>query len=84
MCLAAPGQIISLRDEGPLHRQGKVRFGGVIKEISLVLTPDADVGDYVLVHAGMAIGIVDAEEAAKVFEYLEQMGELHEAQESAP
>jgi len=73
MCLAAPGQIVSIRDDGPLRRQGKVVFGGVTKDVSLAFVPEAGVGDYVLVHAGMAIGVVDAEEAAKVFHYLREL-----------
>ncbi|MBI5095003.1 MAG: HypC/HybG/HupF family hydrogenase formation chaperone [Candidatus Hydrogenedentes bacterium] len=84
MCLATPGQIESIQDNGPLQRQGKVRFGGICKEVSLALVPEAQVGDYVLAHAGLAIGIVDAEEAAKVFEYLRELGDLEELEGTAP
>jgi hydrogenase expression/formation protein HypC len=76
MCLAIPGQVISRTDGDPLLRTGKVRFGGVIKEVSLACVPDAAVGDYVLVHAGLAISKVDEEEAGRVFAHLRQMEEL--------
>jgi len=56
----------------------KVSFGGIIKEASLEMLPTADVGDYVLVHVGVAISKVNEEEAAKTFEYLKWFGELDE------
>jgi hydrogenase expression/formation protein HypC len=80
MCLAVPGQIISISEGEPLERSGRVSFGGIVKEVSLAYVPEARVGDYVIVHVGFALSIVDAEEASKVFEYLEQMGELGELQ----
>jgi hydrogenase expression/formation protein HypC len=75
MCLAVPGQIKSISGEDPLMRMGKVNFGGVLKEISLAYVPEAEIGDYVIVHVGFAISRVDKEEAEKVFEYLREMGE---------
>jgi hydrogenase expression/formation protein HypC len=78
MCLGVPGQIISMSGDDPLTRVGKVRFGGIIKAVNLAYVPEAAVGDYVIVHVGFAISIVDPEEAARVFEYLEQMDELRE------
>ena len=54
----------------------KVSFGGITKEASLEMLPDAEVGDYVLVHVGVAISKVDEEEAQKTFKYLEEIGEL--------
>lgn len=80
MCLAVPGKIISTNAEDSLERTGKVSFGGVIKEVSLAYVPEAQVGDYVIVHVGFALSRVDEAEAARVFEYLEQMGELGELQ----
>lgn len=77
MCLAVPGQLISISGEG-LERAGKVRFGGIIKEVSLAYVPEAQVGDYVIVHVGFALSIVDEIEARHVFSYLERMGELGE------
>ncbi|MFZ6182795.1 HypC/HybG/HupF family hydrogenase formation chaperone [Nannocystis pusilla] len=56
-------------------RMGRVSFGGVVKEVSLVYVPEAVVGDYVIVHAGFAIGRVDAMAAERVFAYLEELGE---------
>ena len=79
MCLAIPGKIksIELRGESKV-RMGKVSFGGIIKEASLEMVPDAEVGDYVLVHVGVAISKVDEEEAKQTFQYLQQMGEVEE------
>ncbi|PUZ30014.1 hydrogenase expression/formation protein HypC [Chitinophaga costaii] len=79
MCLAIPGKIqsIELRYEGKV-RMAKVSFGGVVKEASLEMLPAAKEGDYVLVHVGVAISLVDAEEAAKSFEYLKEIGEIDE------
>ncbi len=59
MCLAVPGKVISIGDEDPLMRTGKVSFGGVIKEISLAYVPEVKIGDYVIVHVGFALSIVD-------------------------
>lgn len=59
-------------------RSGKVSFGGVVKEINLAYVPEAKVGDYVVVHVGFAISIVDEAEARQVFKYLEQIQELEE------
>ncbi len=56
----------------------KVSFGGILKEASLEMVPEAKEGDYVLVHVGVAISIVDEEEAEKTFQYLEKIGELNE------
>lgn len=57
---------------------GKVELGGIVKEINLQLVPDAVVDDYVLVHVGVAISIVDEEEAKNSLQFLEQMNELDE------
>jgi hydrogenase expression/formation protein HypC len=76
MCLAIPGKIVSISGDDPLLRTGKVDFGGILKEASLAYVPEANVGDYVIVHVGFALSRVDEEEANKVFEYLKQMEEL--------
>lgn len=84
MCLAIPGQIVSVRDEpasgldAGLGRTGRVSFGGVVKEVSLAYVPQAAVGDYVIVHVGFAISVVDEEEAARSLEYARELGELGE------
>ncbi len=76
MCLAVPGKVVEIIGDDPLLRSAKVSFAGVVKLVSLTCTPDAKLGDYVLVHVGVAISTVDPEEAAQTFEYLKQMGEL--------
>jgi len=63
-------------------RTGKVDFGGILKEVSLAYVPEARLGDYVIVHVGFALSRVDEEEAKQVFEYLRQMEELSDLQES--
>lgn len=82
MCLAIPGQVISTNGEG-LSRTARVQFGGIFKEVSLVYVPEAGIGDYVLVHVGFAISVIDTDEAGRVFEYLRQMGEIGELEEGA-
>ena len=83
MCLAVPGKITSISGDDALTRLGKVSFGGVIKEVNLAYTPEANVGDYVLVHVGFAISTVDQQEAERVFEYLQQMDEVSELDDNA-
>jgi hydrogenase expression/formation protein HypC len=83
MCLAVPGKIISIEGTDPVFRSGKVSFGGIQKQINLAYVPEAKVGDYVLVHVGFAISIIDEAEAEEVFEYLREMGELAELEESS-
>jgi hydrogenase expression/formation protein HypC len=79
MCLAIPGKIINISGElDETFRSAKVSFGGIFKEVNLCLTPNAQVGDYVLVHVGVAISIVDQKEANKIFTYLSEMGEIDE------
>ena len=84
MCLAVPGRIISVDEAEPILRTGKVDFGGIVKSISLACVPDALVGQYVLVHVGLAICVVDEAEARQVFEFLDQMGELGELEAPSP
>jgi hydrogenase expression/formation protein HypC len=83
MCLAVPGKIISIEGTDPIFRCGKVNFGGIQKQINLAYVPEAKVGDYVLVHVGFAISTIDEAEAQEVFEYLRQLGELSELEESS-
>jgi hydrogenase expression/formation protein HypC len=79
MCLAIPGKIIEITSQlDETFRTAKVSFGGIIKEINLYMTPDAHLGDYVLVHVGVAISKVDEAEANKIFSYLKDMGEVEE------
>jgi hydrogenase expression/formation protein HypC len=77
MCLAVPGKILSTSGE-ETTRTAIVSFGGAEKEANLAFVPEAEVGDYVLVHAGFAISVVDPEEATQTLEYFRQIGELNE------
>ena len=82
MCLAVPGKIIDIVEDGHLGlRRGRVDFSGIRKEVCLDYTPDARVGDYVLVHVGFALTIVDEKEAYRVFEALRELDQLDELQE---
>jgi hydrogenase expression/formation protein HypC len=75
MCLAIPGKILEAREIGGF-RVGRVEFGGVTRDVYLDYVPEAQPGDYVIVHVGFAISQVDAEEARRTYELLEQMGAL--------
>jgi hydrogenase expression/formation protein HypC len=77
MCLAVPGRVVEKLDADPPFTSALVEFGGVRRRVSLACVPEAVQGDYVLVHAGVAISRINAEEAAKVLETLEQL-ELNE------
>lgn len=81
MCLAVPGKILSIAGDDLLLRTGRVSFGGIVKEVNLAYTPEATIGDYVIVHVGFAISTLDEEEAHRVFDYLRQMDELGELQQ---
>ena len=78
MCLAIPGKIVSIEEnEDPLFKKGKVSFDGVIREINFAAVPEAKVGEYVLVHVGMALNLIDEEEALKTLEYFKEIDELN-------
>jgi hydrogenase expression/formation protein HypC len=72
---------MSVEGDEMLARRGRVDFGGIVKDVSLACVPEAVVGDYVIVHVGMAISRVDEEEAQQVLGYLRQIGELAELEE---
>jgi len=72
MCLGIPGKVTETFDRNGL-RMGKVEFGGIVKEACLTYTPEARVGDYVIVHVGFAISQVDKAEAEEIFSYLQQI-----------
>ena len=79
MCLAIPGKIEEITNQlDDTFRVGRVSFGEIKKEINLSMVPEAKQGDYVMVHVGVAISMVDEEEANKTFELLKQMGELND------
>ena len=73
MCLAVPGKVMDITGDDPLMRSGKVSFGGILKEVNLACVPEAKVGDYVIVHAGLAISVLDEAEATTTLEYLNQI-----------
>ncbi len=74
MCLAVPGKIVSVSGgDEPLMRMGKVSFGGVVKDVSLAYVPEAQVGDYVIVHVGFALNKLDEQEALRVLEDIKNL-----------
>jgi len=83
MCLAVPGRILSVSGDDPVIRCGRVDFGGVAKEINLAYVPEARVGDYVLVHVGFALTVIDEVEAGRVFSSLREIAELDAARAGA-
>lgn len=79
MCLAIPGKLTAITGQlDETFRFGKVSFGGIMKDVNLSMVPEAKLGDYVLVHVGVAISVVDEDEALKTFEYIRQIGELND------
>jgi hydrogenase expression/formation protein HypC len=81
MCLGVPGKLLSIAGQDEL-RSGRVSFGGIVKEVNLAYVPEAKVDDYVVVHVGFAISIIDEQEATQVLGYLRQMGEMAELEEA--
>ena len=77
MCLGIPGQIVEVNDNA-LMRMGKVDFGGVTREVCLAYVPEAQVGDYVIVHVGFAISQIDEAEAQETLELMVESGILGE------
>ena len=80
MCLAVPGKIIAITNEqsDALLKMGRVSFGGIVKEVSLAYVPEAQVGDYVIVHVGFALNILNREEAEKTLDYINRITEVTE------
>jgi hydrogenase expression/formation protein HypC len=77
MCLAIPGKVAEIQQKEGV-RTGRVLFGGIVREACLDFVPEAHVGDYVMVHVGFAISVVDKEEAERTYALLESMGVLGE------
>jgi hydrogenase expression/formation protein HypC len=87
VCLGVPGKVLSVEENAQGMIMGTVSFAGVNKEICLAYLPEAKPDDYVIVHAGFAISIIDEQEASETFEILRRMGELadlEDAGEGAP
>ncbi|MBC8345880.1 MAG: HypC/HybG/HupF family hydrogenase formation chaperone [Candidatus Marinimicrobia bacterium] len=76
MCLGIPGELTEMILDDGLIKTGKMNFGGIVKEVNLSYTPEAKVGDYLIVHVGFAISIIDEKEAMKVFDYLKEIDGL--------
>ena len=77
MCLGIPGEVVEVREEQGL-RVGKVKFAGITRDVCLHYVPEANLGDYVLVHVGFAISTIDPEEAARSYRILEELGQTAE------
>lgn len=75
VCLAIPGKILDVQEQCGA-RMARVQFGGVVRQVSLDFVPEAGVGDYVIVHVGVAISVVDRIEADRTYELLQEMGML--------
>jgi hydrogenase expression/formation protein HypC len=83
MCLGVPGRVTEIYREDDLL-MGKVDFGGISKRVCLEHTPEVQTGNYVIVHVGFALSQVDAEEAQRIFQFLDEMNELGEVRDSVP
>lgn len=83
MCLSIPGKVVETDRELDVL-MGKVDFGGISKRVCLEHVPEAQPGDYVLVHVGFALQLIDEEEAGRIFAFLEQMNQLDELEEPPP
>jgi hydrogenase expression/formation protein HypC len=81
MCLGVPGKLVEVRQQDDLP-MGRVEFGDILKDVCLAYTPEAQVGDYVLVHVGFAISRIDEAEAQETFRLLEEIGEFVENDEA--
>jgi len=75
MCLVIPGQVMEISNEDPLLVMGQVNFGGLLRKVSLTFVPEVMVGDYVYVHAGVALSIIDEREANEVTAYISTIAE---------
>lgn len=78
MCLAIPGKILDLTGDSPIERRARVSFGGIVKQVSLAYTPDAKVGEYVIVHAGFALNVLDEAAAERSLQTLVEAGVMRE------
>ncbi len=80
MCLAVPGKIINISGDDPLTRMGNIDFSGIQKEISLAYLPEAKINDYVIVHAGFAISMIDEEDATESLKAFQELDDLEAKQ----
>ncbi len=84
MCLGVPGQVMTIEEDPLGMTMGEVSFAGIKKKVCLAYTPDAQVGDFVVVHVGFAISKIDEQEAERVFQFLAEMDELDELEIPQP
>jgi hydrogenase expression/formation protein HypC len=84
MGLGVPGKIVQIDANPTGMAMGRVSFGGVLKEVCLAYVPEAQAGDYVVVHVGFAISCIDEAEAQEVFKFLAEMEELAELEIPQP
>jgi hydrogenase expression/formation protein HypC len=83
MCLGIPGKVIEIwGEQDELLRMGKVDFGGVVREVSLAYVPEARIGDYVIVHVGFALNVLEEEDAQETWRLLKEIGVLEEELDS--
>lgn len=75
MCLGIPGRIVAWIDRGTLMSVADIDFGGISKRCQMACVPEAEVGDYVLVHAGIALSIIDSEAADRLLKTLSELGQ---------
>lgn len=73
MCLAIPGKILNIPQTDSIMRMGKVSFGGAVREVNLVYVPEAREGDYVIVHVGFAISVLNQQEASRILDTLDEL-----------
>ncbi|MFV1979220.1 MAG: HypC/HybG/HupF family hydrogenase formation chaperone [Myxococcota bacterium] len=78
MCLAIPGKLVTMEGDTPETRTGTVDFGGIQRVINLAYVPEAEIGNYVLVHVGFGLAVIDEVEAEKTQALLEELGEFEE------
>ena len=84
MCLAIPGRVLAIAGDDALLRSGEVAFGDIVKTVSLACVPEVAVGQYVLVHAGLAISVIDEARAQAVFDYLDGADAAGEGGDALP
>ena len=81
MCLGVPGEVLNVKDNELGITVGRVSFSGIVKEVCLAYTPEVQVGDYVIVHAGFAISVVDEQEARRMVEAIQEVEERAQEQD---
>ena len=79
MCLAVPGRLLSIEGSDPLLRSGRVSFGGAVRSVQLAYVPEAEVGDYLVVHVGFALSVLDEAAAQRLLNDLLAAGALGSA-----